>query len=390
MRACSGKAKRILKWAALTVALATLAGWLLYIQAAGPVYNGKRMRTWVNQLYALNQPDVREAQNVFLELRGRGLPWLIRDLEKTAESGPSFWIEAVIAKLPRRWREMWSPQVELVHAKSRILDVLIKLGPEAAPAAPVVGKTLFSENMRLNSMAGEALGGMGPAAVPVIREVFTRTNHQASSIALYAVAQLRTNAAPLLPQILEVYHRDSRLRPRATMALSALSPHADELLGKLLLTNDLYVAIEAAHAVASSSVPSTNFVPALLKLSAHPDPKLRFNAHAALGNLSPVSREARKRVAEGLRDPSPMIQKHALRTLQMYPRDAAEQLSGIAAFLSNEDRSLQVAALQTLGAMGTNAIPVRAKVEKLRDHPHRQIAEPASLALRRIDGDQDQ
>ncbi|HYE30148.1 MAG TPA: hypothetical protein VEH27_01855, partial [Methylomirabilota bacterium] len=352
---------RLLLFAGAMV-LGALVAWVFYVQAFGPIHQGKRMRVWVHQLHAENQPQITEAQNVFLSLREAGVPWLARELERGEGSGPTSWIEKALTYFPRRLRSEWSPELGSAPAKARILETIVKLGPAAASAAPAVATCLYSRNYRLTSMAGEALGSIGPAAVPVLRPALHSTNHQARVNALNAARLLHTNSAVLLPDILAAYAIDSNVRPRVALVLSTLSPHADHVLLPLLTTNDVAVAADAAYALAHSRVVSSNFVPVLIDSRNHPDIKFRRYVYLALCNAAAGSRPARHALLDGLEDPNVTIQLDCIHALSMFPREAGDNLDKITPFLSLDNSPLQVAALHVIRAIGTGAAPARAKV----------------------------
>jgi HEAT repeat protein len=199
-----------------------------------------------------------------------------------------------------------------------------KIGPEAERAIPALMKMMKDQVMIVRMGAAVGLGGIGPKA----RE-----------------------AIPLLADALESPHEDHNVKDRAAEALGKMGPEAIPALVKALQNNQYFARRISARAL--GEIGGADAVPALIKALQDDDRSVRWLTIEALGKIGPDAREAIPALTRALQDKRYSIRASATRALwiirtgggkgqktSVFPHGEAKD--GLAAFLLSQKPRFEI------------------------------------------------
>jgi HEAT repeat protein len=240
----------------LLVAVATAGAVFLSLHPREPIYQGKRLSTWIEKL-AAEQDEGESLSDVFhrqemltntvLTIGPEAVPCAVRWIRERPR--PSWYDEFQFrvehalrarVRLPERkdrsWEALWIFQILGPAAKQAIPDLarllndeylcgdaarcLGAIGPDSVPA---LSNALATGTNQVRRMAAEALAELGPSAsatAPLLLQTI-RAAPAAASFALRALVEVETNSATLLPLLVERF-ADSNTAPAAAYALARL------------------------------------------------------------------------------------------------------------------------------------------------------------------------
>jgi HEAT repeat protein len=206
-------------------------------------------------------------------------------------------------------------------AASRALG---KIGPEAERAIPALMKMIKDQVMIVRMGAAAGLGGIGPKA----RE-----------------------AIPLLADALESPHEDHNVKREAAEALGKMGPEAIPSLVKALQNNQYFA--RRMSALALGEIGGADAVPALIKALQDGDRSVRVISVQALGKIGPDAREAIPALTRALKDTHYSVRWNATRALWIIRTGAmkdqktsvfphGEAKDGLAAFLLSHKHRFKI------------------------------------------------
>lgn len=168
------------------------------------------------------------------------------------------------------------------------VQVLKRLGPDAEPAVPQMVETLRDTSGMLREQLQLALAAVGPAAAPAVDELLDSLDRPSGSVRTTAVLAL------------------GKIGPAAQKAAPAVKEHLRE-------TSDRFEQIAAAWALVKVSDQNAEAVetamPFLVEGLQFPDPMVRSEIVALLGDLGPAAKPAIKplrKLAENPQAPRPL------------------------------------------------------------------------------------
>ncbi len=240
---------------------------------------------------ALADPDLPREQlrDVFrqalLELHDAGS---VRDvIDALATLGPD-----VVPGCVRVLQEPGNP------LRGHALQLLIKIGPDAAAARPALEALLADPAPELRREALFALGAIGPAAGEATGRVAARLTDEDREVrhaACYALGKMGSTAAAALPALRKAMDSDDEfLQVAAVWAALKISPQDTALqqiavphLVKALRDVRVHVRLEAAHALGELGVAAKSAARALEEALLDENEDVRAAAAQALKSLQP-------------------------------------------------------------------------------------------------------
>ncbi len=361
----------------LAVAAASLVGRaVLYRAADGPVFQGKSVGAWAKQLGDRSSVRRQEAA-IALRFVGPAATPAVPDLTR-ALSDESPWVRAnaadaleaigpaAVAAVPDLVRLLGDRVAgesaayalaavgpEAVPAlreaiSTNDLDVLDhvclalgEMGLAARPAVPDLIALLKDEDRR--GMAAEALGHLGPVAVPTLIEALAHADANVRFGAVEALGNAKAHAGPAVPNLIEALRpgggappandpegedERARWRGRVVWALGNIGPAARAAVPALVrvLTRehdgDDVLRGAAAYALGEIGPSAGEAVPALLDLMREKEAALRVAAPYALGRVGPAAKPAVAPLLHGLKDGDPWFRVRCAEALWRIDRRA--------------------------------------------------------------------
>ncbi len=242
----------------------------------------------------------------------------------------------------------------------------------------------------VRTFAAQALGTLGPAAVPAIREL------------------CRALTAP-----------DPGLRFHAALALGSIGEAASPWLHRMLQFSDPLVVAAAVDGLGWIGKPAAHAVPdiqrlgcspvaklrqscaaALVKIArdpaaglpilerelVDPDPEVRQGAIERIGELGAAGRPAASGLLRCVRDPVAGVRAAAALALARLHADAASALPALEQLLGDAESAVRVTAAVALGAYGPEARGALPALEALRRGPDDAAGAAAAAAIGAIGG----
>ena len=199
-----------------------------------------------------------------------------------------------------------------------------KIGPEAERAIPILMKMIKDQVMIVRMGAAIGLGGIGPKA----RE-----------------------AIPVLADALEGPNEDHNVQYRAAEALGKMGPEAIPALVKAIQNTQYFVRRMSARAL--GEIGGADVVPALIKALQDDDRNVRVISVQALGKIGPDAKEAIPALTKALHDKYYPVRWNATRALWIIRTGAkkaqktsvfphGEAKDGLAAFLLSHKHRFEI------------------------------------------------
>ena len=173
------------------------------------------------------------------------------------------------------------------------MQVLIRVGPDAAPAVPALMATLDDSDATLRREALFVLGAIGPGAAAAAEKVAEKLADEDSDVthaACYALGNMGPAAQAALPALAkQMSSGDEFLQIVSVWASLKINPNDAKLkekavpyLAKGLSDVREHVRVESAYMLGEIGAPATAAVPALKKAQSDSSPLVRDAATAAL------------------------------------------------------------------------------------------------------------
>lgn len=251
------------------VVMATIGIFACLLQrSAGPFYQGKPMRYWLqqykyNHFYDSGGELDRQAQAAIQHIGPGAIPIYLRMMD----AKESWFRVKLVSLLSWQWRNRLHVPDNLDYRDE--IDTqrelggsgIAALGPEAQPAIPAIEKLLKDENLAIRENAASVLGALGPVA---------------------------SNAVPSLIECL--MDPDSAVRSRAELSLHVIVQHPGQVItivDPFLDSNDQRLRLTALTALGSFGPAAKPTVPHILKLLNDSDQAVRDCAVNALLAIAP-------------------------------------------------------------------------------------------------------
>jgi HEAT repeat protein len=258
--------------------------------------------------------------------------------------------------------------------------VLGDIKPPARTTILALGKAL--EDERAGTAAAEALGRIGPEALPVLVAALASPDKKARSLAAGVLGVMGPGAAAALPALVRTLGDAERgVRAEAQQALGLIQPDALRLVPVLveaLSDPSPAVRVAAAAHLGMLGPQATEAVPPLIQALTDRAPKVQEAAAAALGDIGPGARSATPALVRTLHDGQPSVRLRAIEALMSIGPGAAEVVPHLAAAFHDDEYYVRIRAAAALARIGPPAIP--ALIEALGE-PDRRARMAAVEAL---------
>jgi HEAT repeat protein len=268
-------------------------------------------------------------------------------------------------------------------------EALGALGPEAAPAVPILIEAARDKQSETREYAIVALGQIGPGVegvLPALRAAMADPDDRVRSRASEALAKID---GPEIPRLIEALDApDARVRKVAADSLGGMGPAAAPAVPALitrLADEHEGVLWRVLHALTEIGAPA---VPALSEALGHEDARIRLGAVESLGRIGMPAASAAGRVAT-LRagDPDPEVRRYAALALAALRPGEQEGVAALAEAIRDEhsgaDQRLHRAACAIAHNLGklrtkeatTALIEVLARLDRDEKDQTRQVPE---------------
>jgi HEAT repeat protein len=301
----------------MTLAVLLLVWWP-WLRPGQPVYGGRPLMKWVEQLLSPEAAKRREAEAAVLALGPRATPLLVQTLTRK-DSPLRQPLLAAQDKLPRfLWVFLYRfvKPYEVEQRRALSARALGLLGPSAQPAIPALGQALFDPSPRVRQEAATALGRLGPAAVPVLVEALRDKDEFTRVLACSALRQLGPDAKEALPALsgMLIAGPDSSRRLAAS-TLTSLGPSAFPALLRVLEQGPPEARPAVIETLAAIASASHEGLLELLRAGAHSAVAVRLGVVDALRFAQPAGRRTVEALCSAMRDPEPEIRLRAVETI---------------------------------------------------------------------------
>lgn len=176
------------------------------------------------------------------------------------------------------------------------LEVLMRLGPQAAPAVPALTTTLEDSDAALRREALFALGAIGPEAAPATEKIvslLSDADETVAQAACYALGKIGPGAEAAVPALQQLTKSEDEFqRIAAVWALLKITPNDQELEQQAVphLINALedereHVRVEAAYLLGEIGEPAKAAIPALEQARDDQSPAMQKAVATALDML---------------------------------------------------------------------------------------------------------
>jgi HEAT repeat protein len=178
----------------------------------------------------------------------------------------------------------------------RALQVIARIGPEAAPAVPVLAELLNASDAATKTETLFALAAIGPdakAAVEPMIEALSDSDVQVKQTAAYALGKIGPEARAAVPALSKLASSDDQLlRLTAIWAVLRIGPRTPEMtksalpiLAEALKHSREFVRLEAAMTLGDLGQGANEAIPALEAARSDPSAAVRSAADAAIKKI---------------------------------------------------------------------------------------------------------
>jgi HEAT repeat protein len=202
-----------------------------------------------------------------------------------------------------------------VAVRVRAVDALGQIGPAAVPA---LVEALGDPDMRVRVRAVAALGHIGSAAepaVPAIVEALRDHQPRVRAAAAYALGRLGLAAEPVVPALVKALgDPNSGVRPAAAFALGSMGAAAEPAVPVLVRAlGDPQPDVRGAilHALGAIGAAAEPAIPALVEALGDPEQRVQLRAASTLRELANALRDTGlTRAVEPLRQAQLALESH--------------------------------------------------------------------------------
>jgi HEAT repeat protein len=332
----------------LFLLLIAFPAWWIFFHRE-PVYRGKPVRAWVQELKNTQNTEKNETFHVLLDIGPDCLPALVEELRPMdnifTRTYAGLW-----PRLPRSLARFFpQPKPSRAERRATAAWALGQIGPAARRTAPALVKALDDPDDRVRTEAALALRWVGAKDQSVISALGRRLNDPAPMVrsraaeALWDMAPESQAALASLTQLLY----DPDLAYHGALCLEKLGP---------LASNSIPPLIEVVKRGVAGNPPKRKFSPPLANQE---DPSAHNRAMAAktLGAIGVPSEEVLAALKTALTYPKPWVRQNAAKALGQFGTNGLSALGALALTLDDTNPPVAQEAALSLGAMRGTARP---------------------------------
>lgn len=249
---------------------------------------------------------------------------------------------------------------------------------------------MSDDDTAVMTAAAQAVGKIGAAALPALRQAVEGKNRNARHFAIMALESMRTNALSAVPALIQAMkNEDAETRSRALQAVWLIDSHAKGFVPALieaLKDESAPIRKRAAITLRESGIveDAKPAIPALLELLHDKDYNTRYEVIRTLNIIGP-EKQGVKAVTQLLREKEFNIRSQAYSFLQSLGPDAKEAVPALVAKLRTEEDGVSpIDTLRTIGPAAKDAIP---ELNKLLRGESGGLRQRAMQALKKISPD---
>lgn len=315
-----------------------------------PTHQGRPLDAWLADLASPNYRTQQLARAAIREMGPPAVPFLTNSLAQRESVAVRAKREGLIPRRVVNWARKivpWqSPVIESRNAAIALQD----LGQDAVAAIPPLIAALSDPSPVVAQAAATALGSIGSAAVPALRERLNAAGPEELPYVLQAVQALGTNAAPLAPELGRTLENapNPAMAGWAQMTLGGIGPAAVPVIMRTLVKTNRDVRLRGLTTLVNlgpAASPATNI---LFELTRSEDPDIRLAARKAFGGTLPPREAGLPIWLEGLRDPDARNVETSLRFLIIFPASVRQHSNEIAGLTLHPTNSIRQTASDAL------------------------------------------
>lgn len=215
-------------------------------------------------------------------------------------------------------KEVLKTEKKTYYYRKEYIQAIGRVGPSAEKAIPVLQQLIVENpNSSVGFDSGDALGKIGPAAVPSLQELLRHKQPGTRAIALKALGVIGADAARAVPDMLKSLDHE-RDRVVAIEALGNIGPKAEMALPTILtLKDDKDPFVRMAVQLACWQIAENReSITKLTEYLTNKDRRARRYAVIALGTVGPEAGEALSKIRFLAKDPDEYIRKAAIAALK--------------------------------------------------------------------------
>ena len=331
--------KRRLATISLLVVLTAIAlGSTLLWMNRPPAYQGRTLEEWMERSRSRDSAVRKEAVAALQAMEGEAVPFLAASLTRQ-ETVLECLNRAVRNKVPATLKKLGGSIFEvgaMNDRKAEAVRAIELLGTNAWEAVPALGELLRGSNVRLSSLAGDALAEVGPAAVPELLKALEEADYTARANACSALGKLRTNALPAAPRLVQMLAEEAGpILGSAAYGLARIGQGALPALEPAFTQTNWVTRRWAAYAVGFMVPGPVDAARYLYPLTRDPHPEVRLVAVQSLGRMHLSSGEGIAVLRERFADPSPEVRSAAIQAFANSPWMVPRHLEACIELLSD-------------------------------------------------------
>lgn len=344
---------------------------------------GRSAAEWSLKLVSGDAAERQAAENALRQFGGRAVPSLCRALRATEPPFKNTFYR-IVRHTPEplqgwAFRKFFS--CDASTKRTMAARALWFIGPAASAAVPQLEKAMLQGDQRVPMQAANALGNLGPSAVPALIRCLQNTNQIVRQAACYGLAAAKTNATPAIHDLrVALSDTNATIRTCAAYALSCIWPPPSlELIA--LVDQETGLAREAAaSALQRTRLPVKVVQPALLRMFSSASPGERRQAIASLGYMQPWSQEAFSAIVAALSDSDEAVRAAATNTLCQPNLRAMSSLVVLTQNLSHARPEHRLWSARVIGGFGPSAASAMPALATLSTDPDPNVRAAAAEA----------
>ena len=384
--------RRLAKITVLLLTTALLIGGVIWWFQREPEYQGRPLSEWTKLARSYKAADQKGAREALLAMKDEAVPELADSLVQ-GETLLEKINRSVGHKLPPKQRRHAMKIFgigEVITRKTEALEALKLMGTNAQAAVPALAQVLRDPNVSLSSMAGLALGEMGPAAVPELISALDEGDYNVRANACHALQRLGPDAVAAAPRLVySLENETGPILPVASYTLSRIGPGALPALLPSLSHTNWTTRRWAAYAIGFMVPGEVDPAPHLYPLTRDEHPEVRLVALQTLGRIYISSPEGIQVLRELFADPNPEIRVAAIQAFARAPWMVIKHMDACIELLEDPSpkvRGYAAEALMNVSPLSRSAVPQLEKLAKDEDAFARERATLALKVLRGKDG----
>ncbi len=250
------------------------------------VYRGRHVSEWAMDLHPiLGARDTNAAMQAFLVLGANAVPALRAQLDSRTPYHEKLLLQNV-RRFPRTIRRYLFDKIKPEQAIAQRVSAawaLRAIGPGAHAAVPDLIVALQDPAGEMRWAAAQALAHLGEPAIAALAAAATNANVTLRQIAVYALGEAGTNAAPAAGVLFDcVCDTNAAVQASALHALSRVGPAGVPIVLAGFSTDDPSRHAAAGQAIQAMSRPPRQLTRTLLEFATNAAPNVRRQSLEAL------------------------------------------------------------------------------------------------------------